>query len=227
MLIYTLINKYIFEVCMQTEMIMQRDLGGYKIRQNHKTQMFSANDLLLVANEARKAKGLAEKQLINYFSNDAYIELEKELLWEHPPELVRKTVRGHNSGTWVHPIVFIDLAMWLSPEFKVRVLKWVYDGLILARDESGDSFKEMMSVLTRHYASEVEIPITYKRISRVISDACEVYGGPDKWQTATENQLKLRDKIHQNIIFFAGEKPTLQECVTTAIRKTLERNQLN
>lgn len=32
-----------------------------------------------------------------------------------------------NQGTWVHPQVAIDLAQWLSPEFKIRVTRWVMD----------------------------------------------------------------------------------------------------
>lgn len=211
---------------MKTEVTMRRDLGGFSIRQNHKTMMFCANDLVEAVNAARKSLGQSEKYLGNYFSTDAYIELERELLWECPPELVKKAVKGRDAATWIHPIVFVDLAMWLSPEFKVKALKWIYDGLLAARDESGDSFKEMMSVLTQHYASEIEIPITYKRISRAISDACGVFGGIDKWQTATENQLKTRDRLHHNIMVIAGITPTLQECVATAIRKTLEHKQL-
>lgn len=32
-----------------------------------------------------------------------------------------------NQGTWVHPQIAIDLAQWLSPEFKIRVTRWVMD----------------------------------------------------------------------------------------------------
>lgn len=32
-----------------------------------------------------------------------------------------------NQGTWVHPQVAIDLAQWLSPEFKIQVTRWVFD----------------------------------------------------------------------------------------------------
>ncbi|WP_420561463.1 KilA-N domain-containing protein [Tepidicaulis sp.] len=32
-----------------------------------------------------------------------------------------------NQGTWVHPQVAIDLAQWLSPEFKVLVTRWVFE----------------------------------------------------------------------------------------------------
>ncbi len=32
-----------------------------------------------------------------------------------------------NQGTWVHPQVAIDLAQWLSPEFRIKVTRWVFD----------------------------------------------------------------------------------------------------
>lgn len=32
-----------------------------------------------------------------------------------------------NQGTWVHPQVAIDLAQWLSPEFKIKVTRWVME----------------------------------------------------------------------------------------------------
>lgn len=32
-----------------------------------------------------------------------------------------------NQGTWVHPQVALDLAQWLSPEFKIKVTRWVME----------------------------------------------------------------------------------------------------
>ncbi|MFS2011614.1 KilA-N domain-containing protein [Azospirillum sp. CT11-132] len=34
---------------------------------------------------------------------------------------------ARNQGTWVHPQVAIDLAQWLSPEFKIKVTRWVME----------------------------------------------------------------------------------------------------
>ncbi|MBC7407182.1 MAG: KilA-N domain-containing protein [Arcicella sp.] len=36
-----------------------------------------------------------------------------------------KANKGVNAGTWMHPILFIDFAMWINPKFKVKVLKFV------------------------------------------------------------------------------------------------------
>ena len=43
----------------------------------------------------------------------------------------------------MHPLLFIDFAMWLNPVFKVKVLKFVYDQLIKYRNEAGDAYREL------------------------------------------------------------------------------------
>jgi len=53
-------------------------------------------------------------------------------LGQHQDELVISTqgIEGEdrrNQGTWGHPQIAIDLAQWLSPEFKVKVTKWVFE----------------------------------------------------------------------------------------------------
>ena len=59
--------------------------------------------------------------------------------------------RGGISGgsTWMHPLLFIDFAMWLNPSFKVKVLKFVYDQLIQYRIEAGDTYREMAAEIAR------------------------------------------------------------------------------
>lgn len=55
--------------------------------------------------------------------------------------------RGKNGGTWMHPLLFIDFAMWLNPAFKVKVLKFVYDELIKFRNLAGDAYPRMCSAV--------------------------------------------------------------------------------
>jgi len=35
------------------------------------------------------------------------------------------------ASIWMHPLLFIDFAMWINPTFKVKVLKFVYDEMII------------------------------------------------------------------------------------------------
>ena len=98
---------------MKTSVIMNREIMGVTVRQNHKTKMFNANDLHKLANEHRKVEGLTAKQLSQYFILDSSEELIKEVCLTEVLKLddVKKSARGKQGGTWVHPIVFVDLAM--------------------------------------------------------------------------------------------------------------------
>lgn len=64
---------------------------------------------------------------------------------------VIKTTRGNNGGTWMHPLLFIDFAMWLNRKFKVKVLKFVQDELIEVRLDSVEAHKKLSSSLFKLY----------------------------------------------------------------------------
>ena len=205
---------------MKTQMIMTRQLGNFEVRQNHKTEMFNVNDLITAGNKAGKLKGRNKKILANYFTTDTYKEFEQALIWDGmTTDEIKTTKTGANGGTWVCPLLLVDVAMWISPEFKVQALKWIIDGLVRSRDESGESFKQMNIDLRLNYGKEMQEVIVYKKISNHIATACGVGVGKNKWQDASEEQLKKRDDIHKAISMFAGEKDTLANCVMTVIKK--------
>ena len=184
---------------MKTAVIMQRDLNGLSIRQNTKTSMFNANDLLKAYNLTTKKK---QKQIDAFLVNrktQEYIEtISADLNTQNSGELnsqVIETNRGSvNGGTWMHPYLFIDFAMWLSPEFKLTCVKWIYDRLIIVRNESGDSFKEVSAALRdldlvrpHYYINETHL------LNRL------VFGSPEGGQRniATEKQLGLMDTLQK------------------------------
>jgi len=206
---------------MKTAVIMKRELMGIPVRQNHKTKMFNANDLHKIGNEHRKILGLPAKQLAQYFTIAPTDELIKEICLTEVIRLddVKKATKGKEGGTWVHPILFVDLAMWYSPKLKYQIIKWVMDDLMEARDESGDSYKRMSSTLSRCFPKEFDHPLSYVRVAKAIAAACGVQEGADKWQKASERQLKLRDKIQANIELIADLCPNAGECINKAIEK--------
>lgn len=63
--------------------------------------------------------------------------------------LVMAASRGHNGGTWMHPLLFIKFAMWLNPRFEVKVLKFVRDKMLEYRDEAGEAYKALSSAVAR------------------------------------------------------------------------------
>lgn len=206
---------------MKTGVIMKRDLMGLSVRQNSKDGMFCANDINDIGNMHRKGLNLSTKQIGSYFNLDSTRELINAVCIEENITIdeVKKSKRGKNGGTWLHPIVFVDMAMWYSPQLKAKILRWVMDGLLLSRNESGTSFVEMNKVLTKYFSKEFDSPIAYIRIANQIANACKVGSGSDKWQLASEEQLKLRDKIQDNVCILADVSPNAGTCVSKSISK--------
>lgn len=182
---------------MKTTQIMKREFLGREVRQDHKTGFFCVNDLTSIANSKRKSLGMPEARWDRYLRTDKTKEFLKTVMDSEEIVDIIKATRGRGSSTWVHPLVFFDYAMWLSPEFKVAVYKWLYDNLTVFRDDSGDSYKEMVSVLakTQRYSPSdcgVIIPKLARAIKRDI--------GVEEWNKATPEQLKKRDEIHKSMI---------------------------
>ena len=47
----------------------------------------------------------------------------------------------------MHPLLFIDFAMWINPAFKYDVLKFVADQMIKYRNDAGDAYRELSSAV--------------------------------------------------------------------------------
>ncbi len=206
---------------------MERRLLGGVIRQNSKTQMLNANDIHELGNRAREASGASKKQLASYFHLASTKELMQEICLEEALELdeVKLSRRGKFGGTWVHPILFIDIAMWYSPKFKASVLRWAIDGLLSTRNDSGDSFKAMNISLNTNFPEECVNPMTYIKVANKISEACRVGSGKKKWERASVEQLQLRSKIQENVCLLADVTESVGVCVGKAINKALSTTQ--
>lgn len=208
---------------MKTRVFMKRELMGLPVRQDSKTGMFNANDIHEIGNRHRKAAGLSEKQLAAYFNLGSTTELIDAVCFEDnlTSDDVKVSRRGKNGGTWLHPVLFVDIAMWYSPTLKVRILRWVIDGLLSARLESGGSFKEMNKVLTKYFPREFDSPLAYMQAANQVANACLVGTQKDKWQKASEDQLKLRNKIQENVCILADMSPNAGTCISKAISKAM------
>ena len=205
---------------MKTAMIMERRLFGNAIRQNHKTGALNANDLHNIGNQLRKHAGLPEKQMAAYFNLDSTAELINEicLVENVSADDVKSSRRGKYGGTWVTPVLFVDMAMWYSPQLKVKIIQWVIDGLLDARDNSGESYKRMASALKQNFPSEFS-PLAMSEIANTIASECKVGIGKERWQKATESQLAKRDKIQDTISTIADLCPNMGTTVSKAINK--------
>jgi hypothetical protein len=198
---------------MKTEVVMRRSFFGGAIRQKSKSTYFSATDLVNQANEIRDKKFNLSKWLHND-STQAFIqEIEKT----YDCKAVEVT-RGCYAGTWVHPMLFMDLALTLSPKLKVTVYEWIRDELLKFRDDSGDSYKLMSGALFERYPDKQRFGRYIPKVALTIKNACRV----KDWESATENQLKLRDTIHQNITLLCNVIKDADTAVEFGIKEALK-----
>jgi len=183
---------------MITEVVMKRELLGHEISQKSKSYYLSATDLVRAGNRWRVENGYDLFNMSEWLRQKRVKEFLKELennINENPVN----SGKGRGKHTWVHPYVFIDMALAINPKLKVTVYKWLYDELLKYRNNSGDSYKKMTGALWISATNKSLFRDEIITIANKIKIACDV----TDWQKATEKQLKLRDKIHEYIALFS------------------------
>lgn len=201
---------------MHTEVEMIRVLFNSEIRQKSKSEFFSATDLTNAGNIWRRNNGLYDFNLSQFLNKKSTIEFISELNKKYNIEIVIKT-RGRNSSTWVHPLLFIDIALAINPKLKIEVYEWLFDNLIKYRNHSGDSFKKMAGSLWLNCNNKRKFDEGIIKTSILIKNACKI----NDWQKATENQLKLRDKIHENIALLCDVLKDNNQAIRLGIEKSI------
>lgn len=179
---------------MKTEVYLERSLLNGTIRQSNQTGYLSINDLLIAANKWRIENGMP---IFNYDSwhnstatKDFIFELKKQTTTD-----VIVSKKGRTGERWCHPYVFIDIALAINPKLKVEVYKWLFDELIKYRNQSCDSYIKMTGALYENCTNKSLFHRGVSKTALMIQNAC----GVKDWQKATTEQLKKRDKIHENI----------------------------
>lgn len=201
---------------MKTAVVMRRALLGGEISQNSKTEMLSATDLAKVGNKWRIANGLEPFSMKSWLNNKGTKEFIAELEARYGE--VKKNARGKGSHTWMHPLLFIDMALAISPKIKIETYEWMFDQLIKSRNESGDSYKAMCGAMYVRARSKTNFYQYVQEVARKIKQACQVAD----WNSATESQLKLRDKLHNDIALLADVLNNNDEAVRLAIIKAIK-----
>ena len=134
---------------MNTNQIMKRPLAKFTVEQRTKDGMFNATALLKQWNEQ---ENVPQRKLDNYFASSKTVEFVETIMKRenlNTPKMVYLKTRGNNGGTWMHPLLFIDFAMWINPSFKYDVLKFVYDRMLVYRNEAGDAYKQLSSAMNK------------------------------------------------------------------------------
>jgi hypothetical protein len=203
---------------MKTEVILSRPFMGGEVQQKSKSGMFNATSLVKIGNIKRRELGKSEFNLSQFLKLKSTIEFIEELQKENERVLVKG--RGSKSGTWVHPLLFIDIALSINPKFKVEVYKWLYDELLRYRNDSGESYKKMAGALYERYENKQNFYKFIEKVAKHIKTKC----GVDDWNKATQNQLFLRDKMHENIALLCSVLNNTNEAVRIGVFKALDDN---
>lgn len=182
---------------MKTNVVMKRPLGNYEVLQRTKDGMFNATSLLKQWNSENNKR----KKLDHFFENQStqeFIEtlMESDNLHTRNSVYVKsRASRGDNAGTWMHPYLFIDFAMWLNPKLKLSVIKFVSDQLIKFRHEAGDKYKILSA------AGQKLIGYKYQEVAKALQWI--VFNKTDKEtrQNASLEQLKELAEIQNKLAF--------------------------
>ncbi len=173
---------------MKTNQIMTRKMGNLDVHQRTKDGYFNATSLLKQWNKKNGAK----KEVASFFKMDqtkAFIEVlaaEEDLHTAKSPYVKSRASRGKNAGTWMHPYLYIDFAMWINPKFKYHVIRFVYDQLIEYRHLAGDNYLTICRAVQRFDN------VDYRKLAKALN-----YIVFDKHESGTLRQYATQEELKE------------------------------
>ncbi len=183
---------------MQTEVVMKRELLGKTIRQRSKSEHLSGTDLVAVGNKWRSDRGLSAFNMSVWLKSASTLDFIAELQKDSEEKVVI-IGRGRNGGTWLHPLLFIDMALSIHPKLKVEMYSWLKDSLLEERNNSGDSYKLMTGALYLNHHNKARFGKYIAGVAKKIREHCGLSGDNADWQDASAKQLKERDTVQTMI----------------------------
>ena len=195
---------------------MKRPLANFTVEQRTKDGMFNASVLLKQWNEQ---PNVAQRKLDNYFGSAKTSEfintiIEREKIDTPKMVYVKSKARIDNGGgTWMHPLLFIDFAMWINPAFKYDVLRFVCDKMLSYRNEAGEAYKKlasaMQTICTPHQMKHY-MPIIGKGINFIITGKheCQLrneYGTEEKQKEYFELEKQIAMLVNDGFLKTADE----------------------
>lgn len=195
---------------MKTAVVVSRQFNGVSIRQDSKTGFLNLNDLHDAYIKTQPGNDKPVYEYLRTKQTQEFVEAIRESILENQkqnpvkstelllplvePIPVIQTRRGKYGGSWAHPYVFLDFAMWLNPKFKVWAMSVIEDKLIELRNEAGDRFIDMAKALKSIGAVS---PREYIQECNMINIL--VFGSTKSGQRneATKEQLALLNKLQK------------------------------
>jgi len=208
---------------MKTNQLMKRDFNGTQITQRTKDSFFNATELLSIYNSS-VAINRRFYDFLNNQNTKSFIEtLENDLNLNNGNSRYLKsyeTTRGKGGSTYMHPYLFVKFAMWLSPEFELAIIKWVYDNLIEVRNQAGDYYTQMCDAIQTNYLTmkgKKPNPFIFVNEAKFLNRLCYNSSAVGKRNELTENELRLLNelqKLNINLINKQVDEKTRKEVLT-------------
>lgn len=180
-------------------------MGEFEVYQRTKDGFFSASKLLNQWNNSTGSEKRVDtflgrknaKEFIEAIKSDK--DTEENYGTDFQPVTKtggRKTLTGQEPNDyWMHPLLFIDFAMWLNPRFKLQVLKFVKDQLIEFRHGAGDNYRELSSAVQQF--QNPNYPSMAKALNYIVFNTHK----KELRQNATEKQLFELQDIQKKLAF--------------------------
>lgn len=169
---------------MKTNQEMVRKMGNFNVVQRTSDGYFNATYLLKQWNDNAKSKSVNSTDLKTRDLDNFWKSTNLDLLMSEIAEnelgfksrnfgdlknALSKACRGKkNGGTWMHPILFVKFAMYLSPRFEYHVLKFVADEMIRYRNEAGDAYRELSSAVQK-IVPKGFMPVSMKKVGEALN----------------------------------------------------------
>lgn len=201
---------------MKTNQLMKRRMGNLDVIQRTADGYFNATLLLKLWNRENPNE---KRELDNFWKSTNLDKLMSEIAenelnfksvdFTELKNALSKTSRGKsNGGTWMHPVLFIKFAMYLSPRFEYHVLKFVSDEMIKYRNEAGDAYNKLGSAVSKIVRKDF-MPQAMQKVGEALNwivfneherNIRNQYGEEKKQRELYELERKVDDLINEGFI---------------------------
>jgi hypothetical protein len=205
---------------MKTNNVILRPMGEFKVAQRTKDGMFNATELLkqwnLTANQSKSVNHYLENSKTKEFIDAVILDDDQIRNSEKPINQILIKVKGKTKSdgsrevgsVWMHPLLFLDFAMWINPSFKVKVLKFIADQMLKYRNDAGDAYRKMANSVQKIVSSSF-MPVAMSNLSKAINYVVfgshetmmrNKVGEESKQQELFSLEVKLSDLIEDGFI---------------------------
>ena len=210
---------------MVTNQLMTRKMmGNFEVLQRTKDGYFNATALL---DQWNKLGTINEKRVDEFLRLDSTEELLCEIqkregnskdgqssnksdfqAVRHSRTIVPGKKGRPKDNVYMHPILFIDFAMWINPKFRYDVIKFCYDQMIKFRNDAGDAYKELSAAVASIVRKE-DMPARIAKVSQGINyivfgdnyhSIRNDHGSEEKQQELFALEKKIADLINDGFV---------------------------